>query len=201
MTTGISRVSKLVALITCVALLQACATSRFTPVTPGTTLTIRGGSDQKALPRAETLPPKTAGQYEFMAVNEKGETLYGVLPLAVNPGRIVLSALIFAPMIFIMGIRDPFNFYEVDPANRTLRYRENDAEPWRVYSPSHEESARAQVYFDAVARGCTFVWEGNRQTAVCPPGPAASTGQVRVAPATPVQPLPVRTAADKNVNE
>ncbi len=69
--TRMSRASKLVALITCVAVLQGCATSKFTPVTPGTTLTIRGGSEQTTLPRSESLPPKTVGRYQFMAVDEK----------------------------------------------------------------------------------------------------------------------------------
>ncbi len=106
------------------------------------------------------------------------------------------------PLIFIMGIRDPYNFYEVDTTNRTLRYREKDSDPWQVYSPPRGDSDFARVYFDDIARGCKYVWEGNRQTAVCPTGTAAAgTGPVRVVPAAPaVAPAPTRTA-DKNVNE
>ncbi|MBL0729985.1 hypothetical protein [Piscinibacter sp. HJYY11] len=167
-----SRVLKIATLIIGAAVLQGCVTAQFKPAAPGTTLAIRGASDKQELPRSEDLAAKTTGQYEFMAVSPKGDKMYGLLPLKVNPGKIVMSALFFAPAIFIAGIRDPFNFYEMDPAANTLRYKTNEADEWTAYVPTKSESDRARQYFEAVARGCTFQWVNGQQTAVCPPAAA-----------------------------
>jgi hypothetical protein len=176
----IYRALRLAAMFLGAVVLQGCVTAQFKPATPGTTLAIRGASDKQQLPRNEDLASKTVGQYEFMAVTPQGDKMYGILPLKLNPGKIVMSALFFAPAIFIAGIRDPFNFYEVDPATNTLRYKMNEADEWTSRVPSKSESERAKTYFEAIARGCTFQWVNNQQTAVCPPAaPAAAS------PATP----------------
>lgn len=165
--------ARLAALLACVALLQGCmTTSQFTTATPGTTLTIRDASDQKALPRTEELSSKASGQYEFMAVPPQGQPLYGILPLKVNGGKIVASILFFAPAMFIGGFRDPYIFYEVDPAAQSLRYRFTEKEDWHTYMPTQEESDRAKSYFDALARGCTQIIVKGHPTLTCPPDAA-----------------------------
>ncbi|MBX3619656.1 MAG: hypothetical protein KF891_06670 [Rhizobacter sp.] len=170
----LSQAVRLAAVFTSVAMLQGCVTtSQFTAVTPGTTLSIRDASDEKALPRSEGLTSKATGQYEFMAVAPQGDPLYGILPLKVNGGKIVASIMFFAPALFIGGFRDPYAFYEVDPAARALRYRFTESEDWYTYVPTKAESQRAKTYFDALANGCTPTNIKGEIVMVCPTAAAA----------------------------
>lgn len=182
----ISNATRLVALLTCVAMLQGCiSTAQFKTTVPGSTLTIRGASDKKELPRAEDLGSKATGQYEFMAAAPQGEPLYGILPLKVNGGKIVASIMFFAPALFIGGFRDPYGLYEFDPAAKALRYKFADNDDWHTYIPTTSERDRAKNYFEGLARGCKVTNVNGREVMDCPPvaTPAATAAAPAATPA------------------
>jgi hypothetical protein len=135
-----------------IVLIQGCAAvTRFEAVSPGTTLTVRGG-ERMDLPREVQLSSKATGQYEFVATTPGGTVLYGILPLSVNGGKMAASILLFAPALFIGGFRDVFPFYQMDPDAGLLRYKSNEREDWRPYRPSAAESDRAKQHFDGVGK-------------------------------------------------
>jgi hypothetical protein len=133
-----------------VVLIQGCASvTRFEAVSPGTTLTVRGGQ-RVELPAEMKLDSKATGQHEFVATAPSGKSLYGILPLSVNGGKMAVSILFFAPTLFIGGFRDVFPFYQLDPDAGLLRYKSGEREDWRVYQPTTAESNRAKLHFDGV---------------------------------------------------
>ena len=135
-------------------LLQGCATvSRFEATTPATTVAVRGLAKIE-MPSALTLDSKATGQHEFKAVAATGQSLYGLLPLRVNGGRMAGSILLFAPTLFIAGFRDPFGFYQVDLNAGLLNFKMKETDEWRAYRPTVAESERAKAYFDAVEVKC-----------------------------------------------
>lgn len=169
----ISNTSRLVVVLCCAALLAACSsTAQFKSNAPGATMTIRGASEKTELPRSENLSSKATTQYEFMATTPRGEPLYGILPLKVNAGKIVMSILFFAPALFIGGFRDPYGFYEYDPEAKSLRYKFAEADDWYTYIPTKSESDRAKNYFEAIARGCKLVYTNGQSSLDCPPSAA-----------------------------
>lgn len=183
----ISATTRLIALLTCMALLHGCTTVQLNTTAPGSTLAIRGVGEKKELPRSENLSSKATGQYEFMAAPPQGEPVYGILPLKVNAGKIVMSILFFAPALFIAGFRDPYNFYEFDATTKGLRYRFNETDAWNTYVPSATETERAKAYFEGIARGCKVANVNGKEVMDCPPAaaPAATTAVTpAVAPAT-----------------
>jgi hypothetical protein len=149
------------------ALLGGCAaTTHLEAVKPGTTLALHGVA-QMNLPQERDLASKATGQYEFMATAPSGQSMYGILPLHVNGGKIAGSILFFAPALFIGGFRDVLPFYQFDPDANELHYRSSQAEEWRLYKPLGVESERARTFF-ATHGTC-----GDPATAATP-APAAS---------------------------
>lgn len=135
-----------------IVLIQGCAAvTRFEAVSPGTTLTVRGG-ERMDLPKEVQLDSKATGQHEFMATAPSGKVLYGILPLSVNGGKMAVSILFFAPALFIGGFRDVFPFYQLDPDAGLLRYKSGEREDWRLYRPTSAEADRAKQHFDGVAK-------------------------------------------------
>ena len=135
-----------------IVLVQGCAAvTHFEAVSPGTTLTLRGG-ERMELPKEVQLESKATGQYEFLATAPSGKSLYGILPLSVNGGKMAVSILFFAPALFIGGFRDVFPFYQLDPDAGLLRYKSGEREDWRLYQPTSAEANRAKQYFDGVGK-------------------------------------------------
>jgi len=143
---------RLLILATAFVLVQGCAAvTRFEAATPGTTLMVRGG-DRMELPRDMELGSKATGQHEFVATAPSGKSLYGILPLSVNGGKMAVSILFFAPALFIGGFRDVFPFYQMDPDAGLLRYKSGEREDWRLYQPTTAESNRAKLHFDTLGK-------------------------------------------------
>ncbi len=170
-----SKTTRVIALLTCVAMLHGCTTVQLNTTAPGSTLTIRGVGEKKELPRTEDLGSKVTGQYEFVATPPQGEPVYGILPLKINAGKIVLAALFFAPALVIFGFRDPYNVYEFDPTAKGLRYRYAETDEWRTYTPTASETERAKTYFEGIARGCKVILVNNKEAMDCPPAATAPT--------------------------
>lgn len=131
------------------ALLGGCAaTTHLEGVKPGTTLALHGVA-QMSLPQERDLASKATGQYEFIATAPSGQSMYGILPLHVNGGKMAGSILFFAPALFIGGFRDVMPFYQFDPDANELHYRSSDKEEWRLYKPLNAEAERAKNFFAA----------------------------------------------------
>lgn len=138
-----------IALAALVCVVGCAANSRLEGASAGTTLVIRG-YERGDLPRTERLDTKATGQHEFMAEDENGQSLFGILPLHVNGAKMTTSILLFAPALFIGGFRDVFANYQVDVAEGVIRYRHGEADPWLDYRPTTAESERARSYFENV---------------------------------------------------
>jgi len=135
-------------------LASGCSTtSHLVGAQPGTSLTLHG-TPQMTLPHEEDLASKATGQYEFEARTSSGQSLYGILPLHVNGGKIAASILFFAPALFIGGFRDVFPYYQFDPDAGVLRYKSREEDEWRLYKPLEIESDRAKNYFAANRAPC-----------------------------------------------
>lgn len=130
-------------------LLQACsAVTRFESVKPDTVLVVHG-DNRNEVPRQLKLASKATRQYEFKATSPTGATMYGILPLSVNGGKMAASILLFAPALFIGGFRDVFPYYRFDPDAGVLHYKVKGNDEWRIYDPSIAESDRAKRHFDS----------------------------------------------------
>ncbi len=131
-----------------VALSAGCTTtSQFEAAQPGTTLWVKD-SKHSVLPRTEKLRSRSTGQIEFKATAPNGDTLYGILPLAVSGGKMAGSIMFFAPALFIGGFRDALAAYRFDPEAGTLEYKRKLTDEWRLYRPTNAESARAKTVHD-----------------------------------------------------
>lgn len=86
------------------------------------------------------------GNYEFKATAEGHKTLYGIVPLQLKAGRIVLDALIFAPGFFF-NLREVYPYYQIDLDKGVVRYKEELPDEWEEYTPTPEEMERAQGFF------------------------------------------------------
>ncbi len=102
--------------------------------------------EYKAYPAADTFSTTSFGNFDFRAEKPGAEPLLGILPLKFNGGYLALDILLFAPAAFF-NLREVFPFYEVDMADRVVRYRKDANQPWQVYRPTPEESKRAEAYF------------------------------------------------------
>lgn len=135
--------------------LQACSsTARFESAPAAATLTVRG-LKPVPLPHSFTLDSKATGQYEFQLQTAQNQSLYGILPLRVNGGRMALSILFFAPALPLGGFRDAHPNYLFDVERGEIRYLAEGSADWRVHKISGAESARAKAFFDACAASST----------------------------------------------
>lgn len=134
--------------------IQGCTTAtRFEGAAPGTRFSLRE-FEVVELPKDMVLESKATGQYEFMATTPSCDALYGILPLRVNGGTMAASIALFAPALFIGGFRDVFAFYQLDPVEGVVRYKNKAEDDWRRYKPTSAESERAKRYFDSLGTQC-----------------------------------------------
>ncbi|GAA5006907.1 hypothetical protein GCM10025793_15910 [Lysobacter lycopersici] len=90
------------------------------------------------------------GNYEFKATetyDASAPPFYGILPLALKGGHMATDIIFFAPALFF-NLRGAFKFYEVDVRSHTIRYRDDERDPWNSYQVKPEEEARARAYFE-----------------------------------------------------
>lgn len=98
------------------------------------------------MPVKEELLVRTFGSYHFVAKKEGADPLYGVIPLHVNVGYIILDALFFAPLILI-NARGAYPFYDVDYEKAIIRYSD-DGQNWFDYSVTSEESDYSRNFYN-----------------------------------------------------
>lgn len=141
-------------------LLQACSsTARFDAVQPGTRLTV-GDLAPVELPHTYDLGAKATGQHEFRVETPDGKSMYGILPLKVNGGRMAVSILFFAPALAMGGFRDAYANYKFDVERGEVLFQTGEGRDWRVHRVSEQESIRARARFgdclkrDGGADGC-----------------------------------------------
>jgi len=98
------------------------------------------------MPVKEELSVRTFGSYLFVAQKEGADPLYGVIPLHVNIGYIILDALFFAPLA-LLNARGAFPFYEIDYEKAIIRYSD-DGKNWNDYKITSEESDYSKNYYN-----------------------------------------------------
>src|SRR5258706_14375572 len=97
----------------------------------------------KTYSAADTFSTTSFGNFDFRAEKPGADPLLGILPLKFNRGYLALDVLPFAPAAFF-NLCEVVPFYEVDMADRVVRYRKDANQPWHVYRPTPEESKRAE---------------------------------------------------------
>ena len=131
------------------ALLSACST-----MTSFSSIPADGGrldvktSAQNALPRSDSFEVTTFGHYEFKAEAPGKEPLYGQLPLTFNGGYLALDIIFLAPLAF-KNLRGVYPFYEIDLDQRVVRFKREEEDEWRVYTPTEFDIERAKALFAA----------------------------------------------------
>ena len=138
------------AVLACVALLlAACAsTTTITSPNPGTTLVLKDKA--LSLPASTSISTSSFGNYEFKVTEADApdaEPFYGMLPLALKKGRMVVGILLLSPTM-LLNLRGAFRYYEIDARRHSIRYRDDEAGPWVDYQVKPEEDARARAYFE-----------------------------------------------------
>lgn len=132
-----------------VMLLAACSSmSTITAAEKPTRLELQDRSLN--LPANAEIRGTSFGNYEFKATEPNDASVqpfYGILPLAMKGGHMAADILLFAPALFF-NLRGAFHFYEVDAGKRTIRYRDDEKDPWVEYQVKPEEEARARAYFE-----------------------------------------------------
>ena len=85
----------------CLIVFYGCASSKFTSYPEGAKVHIAKTDISGAAPVEGYVPRTTFGKY-FVKISKEGtETMYGILPLHVSPGVIILDALFLAPPGFL----------------------------------------------------------------------------------------------------
>lgn len=131
-------------LLTAVA---GCSTmSSISATTPTTQLSMKN-QGAVSVPAQVKIRGTSFGNYEFKAVDAGQQPLYGILPLQMKGGHMAMDILFFGPGMFF-NLRGAFPFYQIDVANRLIRYKRARNANWLVYRPTAAEVARARGYFD-----------------------------------------------------
>ena len=139
------------AAISCAAaLLVACSSmSTISSPNPGTTLELE--DKRLELPASTRVGRTTFGHFAFRATESARPDeppFYGILPLALRKGQMVAGIVLTAPVMLLTKLRGAFDFYEVDARKRTIRYRNDEGDPWIEYEAGPEEEARAREWFE-----------------------------------------------------
>ncbi len=129
-----------------IGILSACAaTTKFSATQTSATIDVKTGS-QNAIPRTDSFKTTSFGNYEFRVQAPDIEPFYGILPLKFNGGYLTLDILFFAPAMFF-NLREVYPFYEFDIEKKTVKFRRNESDEWKIYVPLEAESARARMFF------------------------------------------------------
>ena len=127
-------------------LLVACsAKTSFNSIPTGATLDVKTSS-QTAVPRTDSYRVTTFGNYEFQAQAPGKEPMYGILPLKFNGGYMALDMLFLAPLAFT-NLRGVYPYYELDLDQRVIKFKRNETDEWKVYTPTTAEADRAKAFF------------------------------------------------------
>lgn len=98
------------------------------------------------IPRTESVPATSFGNYEFRAKAGTSQPFFGILPLKFNGGYLALDILFFTPAMFF-NLREAFPFYEFDIEKMVVKYRHKETDEWSVYTPLQAEANRAKEFF------------------------------------------------------
>ncbi len=140
------RIISLASVALLVGILSACtAMTTISAKQTGATIDINK-SKQATIPRTESFPATSFGNYEFRAQAAGLEPFYGVLPLKFNGGYLATDILFFAPAMFF-NLREVEPFYEFDVEKKVLRFKKKEGAEWSTYVPLEAEAARAKAFF------------------------------------------------------
>ena len=124
---------------------SGCSTlSTISATQPGVSVRINEKAPAPA-PVKHEFSVRALGSDFFAAKKDGAEPLYGVVPLQVNIGYIILDALFLAPLI-LWNARGAYPFYEIDYDRAIIRYSE-DGKTWGQYSILREEMEYAKSYY------------------------------------------------------
>jgi len=138
------------AALACGIMLLAACSSIATIESHDTATTLALKDRSLSLPANARIRGTSFGNYEFKATatyDTSVQPFYGVFPLALKGGHMAADILFFTPALFF-NLRGAFKFYEVDVRNHTIRYRDDESDPWNTYQVKPEEEARARAYFE-----------------------------------------------------
>jgi hypothetical protein len=143
------RVSKLLSVVMAVVFfISGCSTlSTISSTQPDISIRIME-KPYAPTPVKEELSVRTFGSYYFVAEKKNADSLYGIIPLYVKVGNIILDALFFAPLV-LFNARGAYPFYEIDFEKAIIRYSD-DGQNWYDYKIIPEESNDSKIYYEGL---------------------------------------------------
>jgi hypothetical protein len=137
---------KIVIAVLCLIVLYGCASSRFTSKPEGARIHIAKTDISGQAPVEGRVPRTTFGKYPVKISKEGSETFYGILPLNVSSGVILLDALFFAPAAFF-NVQGAFPYYEFDLERNVIKYKSSSDDNWLEYKVPGPERERAKRFY------------------------------------------------------
>ena len=132
--------------VLCLAVFYGCVSSRFTSKPEGAQIHIAKTDISGREPVEGRVPRTTFGKYPVKISKEGSETFYGILPLNVSAGVIILDALFFAPAAFF-NVQGPFPYYEFDLERNVIKYKSSSEDNWLEYNVPGPERERAKRFY------------------------------------------------------
>jgi len=133
----------LLAVATPILLAGCTAMTSLSATHPDAKVTIASSKAGTAVPRSETLPARSFGNYEFRADAPGKEPFYGILPLKFNGGYLALDILFFTPAMFF-NLREVYPYYEFDLEKRQVRYKQKPEEEWNIFVPLQSDTEQGK---------------------------------------------------------
>ena len=136
-------------LLIIVAMSLAACTAATTINSPAPGVVMKINQDEPASLDGDfsnTYSTTSFGNYRFKATAPEGDPMYGALPLKFNGGYLALDILFFAPAMFF-NLRGVFPYYEIDPVEGVIRYKQKPEDNWTTYRPTSAETDAARAYF------------------------------------------------------
>jgi len=139
---------KIILLSVLFCLTQACSSSTsFTSIPENATIQIANTQISGVTPLDTKIGNTTFGRYMLKVEKEGSNTMYGVLPLRVSSGNIVIAALFFAPALFY-NVKTVFESYEFNLEKETIRFKNANKEEWKEYIIPEGEKNEAKHFFE-----------------------------------------------------
>jgi hypothetical protein len=137
---------KIAIAVLCLVVLYGCGFSRFTSNPEGARIHIAKTDISGLAPVEGRIPRTTFGKYPVKISKEGSETFYGILPMNVSSGVILLDALFFAPAAFF-NVQGSFSYYEFDLERNVIKYKNNSEDNWLEYKVPGPERDRAKRFY------------------------------------------------------
>ncbi len=100
------------------------------------------------LPHSDLFAATSAGNFAFAAHAPSYDSMYGLIPLKINKGFLIMDLVFFPPAI-LLNLRGMYAYYDFDLAQGMVRYRQSVRDPWQTYVPTTADAEVARHRLEA----------------------------------------------------